>query len=127
MSNKKDLYKKDIMDLWRNPKNFGQLDDPSHEFHEANNLCGDEVQIHMKIEDGIIKDVKFFGTGCMVCIIFASEVTEKIKGMKEEDVLKMTQDDLLKLLDVNVSKAKMYCACLSLDAVKHCIEQGKIN
>ena len=51
MSKAKDLYKKEIIDLWRNPKNFGEIDDPTHEYHEFNNICGDEVQIHMEVED----------------------------------------------------------------------------
>jgi len=116
-------YTKRIMDLWKNPKNFGQMDSPTHEYIETNKVCGDEISIQMKVDKkGIIEDVKFFGTGCLVCIISASELTEKIKGMNLEEVKKLTDDDVLKLLDMKIAPGKRYCACLALKGVKHCVE-----
>ncbi|MFH1311106.1 MAG: iron-sulfur cluster assembly scaffold protein [Nanoarchaeota archaeon] len=124
---KKSMYDKKIMDLWRNPKNFGELRNPTHEHSEPNTICGDEMKIHLKVENGIIKDAKFFGTGCLVCIVFASQLTEKIKKMKVEDVLKLRNEDLLKLLDIKITSLKMQCACLSLNAVQNCLKKGKIK
>ncbi len=120
------LYTEEILKLWKNPKNFGELESPTHEHIEANTICGDEMSIHLRVEDNIIKEARFFGTGCLVCIIFASELTEIIKGKKVEEVEKMTKDELLKLLDIKITPLKMQCACLSLDAVKNCLKKGKI-
>lgn len=121
----RDIYKEHVMKLWRNPKNFGELKNPTHEYSQMNNICGDEVLIQMKIEEDVVKDIKFFGVGCLVCIVFASELTEKIKGMKIEDIKKITKDDVLKLLDVDVKPGKMYCACLALEGIQNCIKQGE--
>ena len=121
-------YTKKIMDLWKNPKNFGVIDKPTHEYMEANKVCGDEISIQMKVDDNeVIQDVKFFGTGCLVCIISASELTEKIKGMKLKDIRKLKEEDVLKLLDMKISPGKRYCACLALKGVKHCVENKKVN
>ncbi len=127
MDKKKSLYNKKILELWRNPKNFGELENPTHEHAEPNTICGDEMWIHLRVENEIIKDVRFFGAGCLVCIIFASELTEMIKGMKTWQVLKLKNKDLLKLLDIEITPLKKKCACLSLDAVKNCLKKGKIK
>lgn len=123
----KKLYNKDILKLWREPKNFGELKNPTHEHSEANTICGDEMVVQMIVKNDIIKDAKFFGTGCLVCIVFASELTEIIKNKSKKDVLKMTQEDLLNLLNLDISPLKMQCACLSLDAVKNCLRNGEIK
>jgi nitrogen fixation NifU-like protein len=127
MDKKKSLYNKKILELWRSPKNFGELENPTHEHAEENTICGDEMWIHLRVENGIIKDVRFFGAGCLVCIIFASELTERIKGMKTEQVLKLKNEDILKLLDIDITPLKRRCACLSLDAVQNCLKKGKIK
>lgn len=124
---KKSLYNKKILNLWRNPKNFGELENPTHEYSEANPICGDEMSIHLQVENDIVKDARFFGTGCLVCIISASELTEMIKGMKVEEVSELKNEDLLKLLDIEITPLKMQCACLSLDAVQNCLKKGKIK
>lgn len=124
---KKSLYDKKILNLWRNPKNFGELENPTHEHAEANPICGDEMSIHLQVENKIIKDARFFGTGCLVCIVSASELTEMIKGMKVEDVYKLKNEDFLKILDIEITPLKMKCAGLALDAVKNCLEKGEIK
>lgn len=122
----KSIYNKQILDLWRNPKNFGELKNPTHEHSEPNPICGDEMRIHLRVENEIIKDARFFGTGCLVCIVFASKLTEKIKGMKVGNVLKLKDKDLLKLLKIKITPLKMRCACLSLNAVQNCLKKGRL-
>lgn len=124
---KKSLYDKKILNLWRNPKNFGELKNPTHEYSELNPICGDEMFVHLRVENKIIKDARFFGTGCLVCIVSASELTEMIKGMKVEEVSELKNEDLLKLLDIEITPLKMQCACLSLDAVQNCLKKGEIK
>jgi nitrogen fixation NifU-like protein len=85
------------------------------------------MSIHLIVEDDILKDARFFGTGCLVCIVFASKLTEMIKGMSVEEVKKLTKDDLLSLLNIKITPLKMQCACLSLDAVQNCLEKGEIK
>lgn len=126
MKTKMNIYNKKILELWRNPKNFGELKNPTHEYSEKNTVCGDEMWVHLKIERDTVKDASFFGTGCLVCIVAASKLTEKIKGMPVKKVLALTKKDLLKLLNIKVSPLKIRCACLSLDAIQNCIKKGKI-
>jgi len=123
----KNIYNKQILNLWRNPKNFGELKNPTHVYSEANTICGDEMGIHIRVENNVVKDAKFFGTGCLVCIVFASQLTEKIKGIKVENVLKLKNKDLLKLLKIKITPLKMQCACLSLNAVQNCLKKGEIK
>lgn len=127
MDKKKSLYSEKILELWKNPKNFGELENPTHKYSEANMICGDEMSIYLRVEDDIVKDAKFFSTGCLVCIVFASKLTEMIKGMKVEEVYKLKNEDFLKLLDIEITPLKRMCACLSLDAIQNCLKKGKIK
>jgi len=124
---KKSLYNEKILNLWKNPKNFGKLQNPTHKHSEANTICGDEMSIYLQVENGIVKDARFFSTGCLVCIVFASQLTEMIRGMKVEEVYKLKNEDFLKLVDVELTPLKMRCACLALDAVQNCLKKGKIK
>lgn len=118
---KESIYKKEIMEMWRNPKNFGVLENPTHEFVELNDLCGDDLNIQMIVKNGIVKDVKFVGTGCLVCVVSASELTEKIKGMKVEDIKKLTNEKAFEMIGLNFPKAKGLCAGLALKGIKDCL------
>ena len=124
---KESLYNEKFIELWKNPKNFGELENPTHKYFEANPICGDEMFIYLQVENKIVKDAKFFTTGCLVCIVFASEITERIKGMKVEEVYKLNINDFSKILDIEITPLKMKCAGLALDAVKDCLEKGKIK
>jgi len=124
---KKSLYNEKILELWKNPKNFGKLQNPTHKHSEANTICGDEMSIYLRVEDNVIKDAGFFSTGCLVCIVSASELTEMIKGMKTEEVYGLKNEDLLNLLEIEITPLKRTCACLSLDAVQNCLKKGKIK
>ncbi len=122
----KNMYNEKILELWKDPKNFGKLLNPTHKCSEINTICGDDMSIYLRVENNIIRDAKFFSTGCLICIVFASKLTEKIKGMKVKDIYNLKNKDLLKLLDVDVTPLKMQCACLSLNAVQNCLKKGKL-
>ena len=85
----KEMYKQHILELGKNPKKFGKLKNPTHEFKLINENCGDEIEVQLRIEKGVIKDVKFTGEGCMINLASASLLTDKIKGMKVEQVKKL--------------------------------------
>ncbi len=123
---KKSLYNEELLELWKNPKDFGKLENSTHEYSEVNTICGDEMFVYLRVENNIVKDAKFFSTGCLICIVFASKLIEIIKGMRVEKIYELKDKDLLKLLNVELTPLKMKCACLSLDAVKNCLKKGKI-
>jgi nitrogen fixation protein NifU and related proteins len=113
-----DLYREVILDHYRNPRNYGSIDPADYSAHEVNPLCGDEIEMDLKLEDGVVADVKFEGRGCAVSMASASILTEMVKGQPIEEVMALTKDDLLEELGIPVSPARMKCALLGLKALK---------
>ena len=85
------LYRQVIMDHYKNPRNHGALDDDAITINMNNPTCGDRVQLHLKIEDDKITDVKFTGEGCSISLSSASMMTDAIKGLSVQDALKLSQ------------------------------------
>jgi len=116
-----DLYKDLIIDHYQNPRNFGDLENPTIKKRLENALCGDMVEMSLEIEDEKIKDVKFKGIGCAICIASSSMLSENVKGKKLLEVEKISQDDILKMLGIDLMPNRMKCALLPLEVVKECI------
>lgn len=112
-----DLYKDIIIDLYQNPRNFGELENPTVKKRLENALCGDMVEISILVEDKKIKDIKFKGIGCAICMASSSMLTEKVKGMKIESIEKIYQDDILKMLGIELMPNRMKCALLPLEVL----------
>lgn len=112
------IYREIIMDHYRSPRNRGRLDpaDISHEEH--NPLCGDEVNIDVRITDEIISDIAFDGRGCAISQASASILTELVKGQSVADAKALTKDDIIEELGIPLSAARMKCALLGLKALK---------
>ena len=89
MNDLQDLYQDIRMDHNRRPRNFGSVEHPTHKKEGYNPLCGDQIQLELKIVDGIVEDVGFTGVGCAISKSSASMMTEEIKGKKLEVVLSM--------------------------------------
>jgi nitrogen fixation NifU-like protein len=89
MNDLQDLYQDIIMDHNRRPRNFGPVDQPTHKKEGYNPLCGDQIEIELKILEGIVVDVGFTGVGCAISKSSASMMTEEIKGKKLEVVESM--------------------------------------
>lgn len=90
MDNLRDLYQETIFDHYRQPRNFGPLEDANRHAQGYNPLCGDKVTVFLRVEDGIIKDVRFEGLGCAISTASASLMTESLKGKHEDEALKLT-------------------------------------
>ena len=82
-----DLYQELILDHNRRPRNFGPLAEANREARGINPLCGDKVTVHLHVEDGRVKDIRFEGTGCAISIASASVMTESLKRQTREDAL----------------------------------------
>lgn len=83
------LYRKVIMDHYKNPRNHGALEDEAITINMNNPTCGDRIQLHLKVEDDTVSDVKFSGEGCSISLSSASMMTEAIKGLPVQDALKL--------------------------------------
>ena len=86
MSELRDLYQEVIFDHYRKPRNHHALADANHVAHGHNPLCGDQVTIYLKVEDGVVLDLSFEGTGCAISTASASLMTDALKGKKLDEV-----------------------------------------
>jgi nitrogen fixation NifU-like protein len=113
-----DLYRDYILDHYKRPRNFGELEPHDLEAHEHNPLCGDELGVQIKVSDGKIADLRFQGHGCAISQAAASIASEELKGMSLKDVGELDADWALELLGIPVSATRRKCALLGLKTVK---------
>lgn len=116
------IYREEIIDLYKRPHNFGNLKNPTHSAKELNPLCGDEITINLKIESNKITDVKFTGNGCAISIASTSILTDKIKNMPLQKVKALKPEDLLEMLKIEISPARLKCALLCFKTLKIAIQ-----
>ena len=112
------MYQENILDHYRNPRNFGQIDKPDVDTNDYNPLCGDKIGMQLKISGNKIKEIKFYGSGCAISQASASMLTEEISGKTIQDILKLTKEDVLDLLGIEISYARLKCALLALKVLK---------
>ena len=119
MTGTTDIYHEMIIDYSRNPINFGEIKDHDVTFHDSNPLCGDSIDIDMKIDDNKVTDIKFHGKGCAICMACSSVLTEITKGKTLDEVRKIDKSDILGELGLeHLQAVRIKCALLSLKVVK---------
>ena len=118
-----DLYRDYILEHYRRPHNFGVLEDATATYEGANPLCGDRITMMLGVRDGVVERVGFTGRGCAISQASASLLTDEIKGKPLTDVAKLSSDDILDLLGIEISPARLKCAILSLDTVQHALAE----
>ncbi len=118
-----DLYRDEDLEHYREPHNFGTLDAPDavHEGH--NPLCGDRITMMVAVDaGGNVSDIAFSGRGCAISQASASLLTDEVKGRPVAEVEAMKNQDILDLLGIEISPARLKCALLSLDTLQHALE-----
>ena len=114
-----DLYRQNILDHYKQPRNFGELPDADLEFEDTNPLCGDELRVMLRVSDaGTIEDVRFDGHGCAISQAAASMASDEVKGMPVDELLKLDRAFILDLLGIDISATRMKCALLTLKVLK---------
>jgi nitrogen fixation protein NifU and related proteins len=114
-----DLYRENILQHYKHPSNWGELDSPDLEFFDSNPLCGDELRVQLHTDEaGTITEVRFSGHGCAISQASASMASEEIVGMKVDDVLRLDRSFVLDLLGIDISATRIKCALLSLKVLK---------
>lgn len=111
------MYSEKVMDHFSNPRNVGEIPDANAVGEVGNAKCGDIMKIYMKIEDDIIKDIKFKTFGCGAAVATSSMATELVKGKSIDDALKLTNKSVIEALD-GLPPAKIHCSVLAEEAVK---------
>ena len=115
------LYSEKVMDHFRNPRNVGVLEDANGVGTVGNAKCGDIMKMYLKIEDDIVKDVKFETFGCGSAIASSSMATELIKGKPVEEARKLTNQAVAEALD-GLPDYKMHCSVLAQEASEAALE-----
>jgi nitrogen fixation NifU-like protein len=110
-----DLYRQQILDHYKNPRNYGDLDDPTFEHTGENPMCGDEISIDVRLNDDgeTIDAVAFQGEGCAISQASASMLSERLVGSTLTDLDAMDRDDIVDMLGVDISPMRVKCAVLA--------------
>ncbi|OBR66315.1 SUF system NifU family Fe-S cluster assembly protein [Paenibacillus oryzae] len=133
-----DLYRRVIMDHYKNPRNRGTMDEGAVTINLNNPTCGDRISLQLQVEDGVVSNAKYTGEGCSISMSSASMMTEAVKGksfqqalemaerfsclMKGEDVEFQENEDIEALSGVNKFPARIKCATLAWNALRKGIE-----
>ncbi|MBO4819769.1 MAG: Fe-S cluster assembly scaffold protein NifU [Firmicutes bacterium] len=115
------LYSDKVMDHFRNPRNVGVIEDANGIGEVGNAMCGDIMKMYLKIENGIVEDVKFETFGCGSAIASSSMATELIKGKPLEEVRELTNKAVAEALD-GLPDYKMHCSVLAEEAIQAALE-----
>ncbi len=113
-----------VMDHFANPRNMGEMEDPSGVGNVGNPVCGDMMRLYLKIENDVIVDARFKTFGCGAAIAVSSILTEMLKGRKIEDALKISNEAVAEALG-GLPPAKIHCSVLAEEALKSALADFK--
>ena len=120
-----DLYRDYILEHYRRPHNFGVLDNATTTQEGANPLCGDRITLQLRVADGQIAGVGFTGRGCAISQASTSLLTDEIRGKAVDAASGITAADVLDMLGIEISPARMKCALLSLETLQGALGSSK--
>ena len=117
-----DIYKENILDHFRNPRNFGEIENAEIEHSELNPVCGDMIKVFVKVASDKAEDVKFSGKGCAISMASASMLTDKLKGKSLEEIKNIKKEEILDMLGIKLGIVRIKCGMLCLNTVLKGIE-----
>ena len=114
------LYNEKVMEHFRNPRNVGEIENPDGTGHVGNPVCGDIMELYIRVKNGVIADAKFKTFGCGAAIATSSMITEMVKGKSVEEALKISNHAVAEALD-GLPPVKMHCSVLAEEALRSAI------
>lgn len=114
----RDMYRQRILDHYRNPQNYGELEDADLQYMDDNPSCGDEIEMYAVVEDDEVVDVRFDGKGCAISMASASLLTDEVMGKSLEEIREMETEDVQEMLGIDLSPARVKCAVLGLKVLE---------
>ena len=110
-----DMYRQQILDHYKNPRNYGDIEDPTFSHVGENPMCGDTIEMNVVLDqdEEVIEHVAFTGDGCAISQASASMLSEELKGMEVEELEAMDRDDIIDMLGVDISPMRVKCAVLA--------------
>lgn len=115
------MYSEKVMEHFRNPRNMGEMENPDGTGKVGNPVCGDVMELYIKVKDDIIVDAKFQTFGCGAAIATSSMVTEMVKGKNIDEALKISNKAVAEALD-GLPPVKIHCSVLAEEALRSAIE-----
>ncbi|OGK30184.1 hypothetical protein A3F29_00805 [Candidatus Roizmanbacteria bacterium RIFCSPHIGHO2_12_FULL_33_9] len=112
-----DIYKENILENFKNPKNFGSLKKPTHSGALNNPLCGDSIIVDLILKDNKIEDIKFRGEGCAISVASSSMLFDYLKGKNIKELKKIDKTFMEKLINVKISEGRVKCLMLPVNAI----------
>ena len=119
-----ELYRENLLDHYRHPRNHGTLEHADCEAEGKNPLCGDEVEIDVAVEDGRISAIRFTGNGCAVSQAATSMLTDLVAGMPVEEAAALPSQAIIDELGIPLSAMRVKCAVLGLGTLKVALHRG---
>jgi len=115
-----DMYRQQILDHYKSPRNYGELDEKTFTHAGENPMCGDEIRIDVQLDDDeeVIERVAFRGDGCAISQASASMLTGELQGMTVEEMQELDRDDVIDMLGVDISPMRVKCAVLAEKVVQ---------
>ena len=113
-----DLYRDFILEHYKRPRNFGELEPRDLEAHDYNPLCGDEMGVHIRLDGDQIAALRFHGHGCAISQAAASIASEELIGMRRQEAAGLDADWMLELLGIPISATRRKCALLNLKVMR---------
>lgn len=125
-----DVYRENILDHYRNPRNFGELKNSDATHEENNPFCGDRIRMDIRIsmvngQKSMVEEIRFSGEGCAISLASASMLTEAVKDKPLNDLHKLDKDAILEMLGIQLSPTRLKCALLPLEVLHKTI--AKVN
>ncbi len=118
-----EIYKENILDHYRNPHNAGKLENSTFNHRELNPLCGDVIEMFVRLNDNKVEEVKFLGQGCAISQASASLLTDYIKTKNVNELKELKREEVLSLLGIPIGVVRMKCALLSLKVLQKGVEK----
>jgi nitrogen fixation NifU-like protein len=112
------MYKEIILDLYKNPRNFGSLTRKTHSQRLYNPLCGDDITMELMVRNGRVEEVAFHGESCAICRASASLLTDYARGKKHAELVKLNADFMQELIGIEISAGRVKCLLLPLEVLK---------
>ena len=114
-----DLYREQTLDHYKQPRNYGDLEDPTFSHAGENPMCGDSIEVDVRVDDtGEIEAIAFTGDGCAISIAAASLLSEHLEGRSVDTLVELDRDDMTELLGVELSPMRVKCAVLAEKVVQ---------
>ncbi|MCL5987504.1 MAG: iron-sulfur cluster assembly scaffold protein [Candidatus Thermoplasmatota archaeon] len=121
------IYSQILDDHYREPRNYGKMENADSQVTETNPTCGDTISLFIKILNGKLEKISYVASGCLISVASASILSERVEGMQVDEIMKITRENVLGNLGLKLGPAREKCALISYDALIKAINQYQMS